>query len=147
MAEFLTCPISCHSTLMVSYFVGKDASAEFDLIHPLGVIVNFAPEAIIGSLGTVVNQVVLTRPMSRWSHKLLRLVLREEGRRIALKPTRNVGTEWMDRKVSTPVIGPLIHMVLAFMKGGQEPRTKTAVSTKCSGRGGVLTWHLCFQPV
>ena len=51
------------------------------------------------------------------------------------------------RKVSIPVIELFIHMVLAFMKGGQEPQTKTAMSAKRSGRGEVSTWYPCFQSV
>ena len=79
-------------------FAGKDASAKFDMIHPLDVIVKYAPEAIIGSLGLVVNQVVLTRPTSQRSHKLLRLVLREGGRRIALKQQEPKGQNgWIQK--------------------------------------------------
>ena len=43
------------------------------------------------------------------------------------------------RKVEHSVIEPLIHIVLAFMNGGQEPRMESAMSAKRTGRGEVLT--------
>ena len=125
-------------------FAGKDASAEFDMFHPLGVIVNFAQEAIIASLGTGGESVC-----AHVSHVSAVAQVASSGvaGRIVLKPTRTEGTEWMDtEKLSILVIEPFIHMVLAFMNGGQEPRTETAMSAKRSGRG-VLTWHPSFQSV
>merc|ERR1711868_47810 len=37
--------------LAILTFAGKDASAEFDMIHPPDVIEKYAPDAIIGKLG------------------------------------------------------------------------------------------------
>ena len=66
-------------------------------------------------LGQVVDQVLLPRSMRQQSRKLLRLEVREGGRRSTLRPTR---TDRMDGhgKVGIPVIGPFSYMVLAFMK-------------------------------
>ena len=60
--------------LDILLFAVKDVSSEFDMFHPLAVIVNFAQEAIIPSLGT---GVVPTGPTFQRSHNLLRLVWRE----------------------------------------------------------------------
>ena len=66
-------------------------------------------------LGQVVDQVLLPRSMRQQSRKLLRLEVREGGRRSTLRPTR---TDRMDGygKVGIPVIGLFSYMVLAFMK-------------------------------
>merc|ERR1712113_658612 len=37
--------------LAILTFAGKDASAEFDMIHPPDVIEKYAPDAVIGALG------------------------------------------------------------------------------------------------
>merc|ERR1719150_3164271 len=37
--------------LAILTFAGKDATAEFDMIHPPDVIEKYAPEAVIGALG------------------------------------------------------------------------------------------------
>merc|ERR1719210_2184558 len=37
--------------LAILTFAGKDASAEFDMIHPPDVIQKYAPDAVIGMLG------------------------------------------------------------------------------------------------
>ena len=100
-------------------FAVKDASTEFDMFHPLGVIVNFAQEAIITFLGTGGES-----GCAHASHVSAVAQFASSGvaGRIALKPTKTEGTEWMDtEKLSIPVIEPFIHIVLAFMNGGQEP--------------------------
>merc|ERR1712050_801348 len=38
--------------LAILTFAGKDATAEFDMIHPPGVVEKYAPDAIIGAVGT-----------------------------------------------------------------------------------------------
>ena len=119
----------------------KDASTEFDMFHPLGVTVNFAQEAIIASLGTGGES-----GCAHASHVSAVAQVASSGvaGRIALKPTRTEGTEWMDTEnLSIPVIEPFIHMVLAFMNGGQEPRTETTMSAKRSGRGSTTCTVVC----
>merc|ERR1711966_315796 len=37
--------------LAILTFAGKDATAEFDMIHPPDVIEKYAPDAVIGALG------------------------------------------------------------------------------------------------
>merc|ERR1719507_1747258 len=37
--------------LAILTFAGKDASAEFDMIHPPNVIQKYAPDAVIGMIG------------------------------------------------------------------------------------------------
>ena len=48
----LNVPTSCHSILArelaILTFAGKDATAEFDMIHPPGVVEKYTPDAIIG---------------------------------------------------------------------------------------------------
>ena len=143
MSNFLS--LHPNGELDILSFAGKDASAEFDMFHPLVVIVNFAQEAIIVSLGTGGES-----GCAHASHVSAVAQVASSGvaGRIALKPTRTEGTEWMDtEKLSIPVIEPFIHMVLAFMNGSQKPRMETATSAKRSGRGEMLTWHPCFQSV
>merc|ERR1719210_1861016 len=41
--------------LAILTFAGKDASAEFDMIHPPDVVQKYAPDAIIGMLGGASN--------------------------------------------------------------------------------------------
>ena len=116
---------------------GSSCMAEFDMFHPLGVIVNFAQEAIIASLRTGGES-----GCSHASHVSAVAQVASSGvaGRMALNPTRIEGTEWMDKeKLSIPLIEPFIHIVLAFMNGGQEPRMETAMSAKRSDRGEVLT--------
>ena len=123
--------------LDILFFAVKDASAEFDMFHTLGVIVNFAQDTIIASLGTGGES-----GCAHESHVSAVAQFASSGvaGRIALKPTRTEGTEWMDtEKLGIPVIEPLIHIVLAFMNGGQEPRMESAMSAKRTGRGEVLT--------
>merc|ERR1719398_675257 len=38
--------------LAILTFAGKDATAEFDMIHPPDVVSKYAPDAIIGALGS-----------------------------------------------------------------------------------------------
>merc|ERR1719403_747477 len=38
--------------LAILTFAGKDATAEFDMIHPPDVVGKYAPDAIIGAVGT-----------------------------------------------------------------------------------------------
>ena len=117
-------------------FAGKDASAEFDMFHPRDFIGKYAPDAVIGTTWTsggsgsahashvsTVAQVASSGVAGRRSKDCEKV---NKNRRDRLDGYR---------KVSIPVIEPFIHMVSAFMKGGQEPRTKTAMSTKCCGRG------------
>ena len=54
MAECLTGPIDCQSSLVVSWHlkIRWDASADFEMIHPPDVIEKYARDAIIGTRGT-----------------------------------------------------------------------------------------------
>ena len=87
--------LSQHSVgeLDILFFAVKDASAEFDMFHTLGVIVNFAQDAIIASLGTGGES-----GCAHESHVSAVAQFASSGvaGRIALKPTRTEGTEWMD---------------------------------------------------
>merc|ERR1712050_5930 len=42
--------------LAILTFAGKDATAEFDMIHPPDVIEKYAPDAVIGHLGADVEE-------------------------------------------------------------------------------------------
>ena len=87
--------------LDILLFAVKDASSFFDMFHPLGVIVNFAQEAIIASLGTGGESGCVHA-----SHVSAVAQVASSGvaRKIALKPTRTEGTEWMDTEnLSIPV--------------------------------------------
>merc|ERR1719284_1226541 len=103
--------------LAILAFAGKDASAEFDMIHPPDVIEKYAPDAVIGTLGTggesgsvpaasvsAVKQVVASGVAG--------------GRSKDYAKANKNRTDRMDGygKVSIPVIGPFIYMVLNFMK-------------------------------
>ena len=46
-------------------FAGKDATAEFDIIHPLDVVDKYAPDAVIGILGEMIPPKKVT-PWKRW---------------------------------------------------------------------------------
>merc|ERR1719446_809244 len=42
--------------LAILTFAGKDATAEFDMIHPPDVIEKYAPDAVIGALGGAADE-------------------------------------------------------------------------------------------
>merc|ERR1719190_181310 len=49
--------------LAILTFAGKDASAEFDMIHPPDVIEKYAPDAVIGDVGAAKPKKANMRPM------------------------------------------------------------------------------------
>ena len=98
-------------------FTGKDASAVFDLIHPSDVIGKYAPEAVIGRIGTGGGSG--SAPASNVPAVAQVAAAGGAGERSKGYAQANKNrTDRMDSygKVGIPVIGPFSSMVLAFMK-------------------------------
>merc|ERR1719284_353827 len=103
--------------LAILTFAGKDASAEFDMIHPPDVIEKYAPDAVIGTLGTG-GESGSVPAASVSAVKQVATSGVAGGRSKDYAKANKNRTDRMDGygKVSIPVIGPFIYMVLAFMK-------------------------------
>merc|ERR1712012_791200 len=98
-------------------FAGKDASAEFDMIHPPDVIEKYAPDAVIGAIGTGGEPASV--PATGVSAAAP--VAASVGGGARVKDYAKANKNRNDRmdgygKVSLPIIGPFIYMVLNFMK-------------------------------
>jgi len=103
--------------LAILTFAGKDASAEFDMIHPPDVIEKYAPDAVIGTLGTG-GESGSVPAASVSAVKQVAASGVAGGRSKDYAKANKNRTDRMDGygKVSIPVIGPFIYMVLNFMK-------------------------------
>ena len=92
-----------------------DASADFEMIHPPDVIEKYAPDAVIGTLGTGAG----SAPASNVSAVAQVAASGVAGGRSKDYDNANKNrTNRMDGygRVSIPVIGPFMYMVLTFMK-------------------------------
>jgi len=103
--------------LAILTFAGKDATAEFDMIHPPDVIEKYAPDAVIGLLGT--GDATGASPIGDAPAAAQVAVAGVGGARTKdyAKANKNRSAR-MDGygKVSIPIIGPFIYMVIGFMK-------------------------------
>ena len=89
---------------------GKDAFSEFDMIHLLDVIENYAPDAVIGVIGLAVTASI---PAAGVSAAALVAASASGGSRAKECASDRIVEHG---KVSLCTIGPFIYMVLNFMK-------------------------------
>merc|ERR1712025_1060854 len=102
--------------LAILTFAGKDATEEFNMIHPPDVIPKYAPDAIIGALGSGGGggggkkkkkaKKTSTVPRMDTGHKVRSWKLMEENQKKRLNGSGKIGGYF----------GALCYMVLAFMK-------------------------------
>merc|ERR1712012_1473005 len=103
--------------LAILTFAGKDASAEFDMIHPPDVIEKYAPDAVIGAVGTGGEPASVPAAGVSAAAPVAAAVSGGSRLKDYAKANKN-RNDRMDGygKVSVPIIGPFTYMVLNFMK-------------------------------
>merc|ERR1719284_1906775 len=103
--------------LAILTFAGKDASAEFDMIHPPDVIEKYAPDAVIGAVGTGGEPASVPAAGVSAAKQVVASGVAGGRSEDYAKANKN-RSDRMDGygKVSYPIIGPFIYMVLNFMK-------------------------------
>merc|ERR1712136_679004 len=103
--------------LAILTFAGKDATAEFDMIPPPDVIEKYAPDAVIGAIGTGGESASVPAAGVSAVTPVAASVVGGSRAKDYTKANKN-RNDRMDGygKVSYPIIGPFIYMVLNFMK-------------------------------
>merc|ERR1719190_60365 len=101
--------------LAILTFAGKDASAEFDMIHPPDVIEKYAPDAVIGMLGEGGGDDAEAAPAGGAAQPLLAKGGEKAGKNWSLaEKNRQLRMQGEGRIPGW--IGALCYMVLGFMK-------------------------------
>merc|ERR1719188_1637033 len=101
--------------LAILTFAGKDASAEFDMIHPPDVIEKYAPDAVIGMLGEGGGDDAEAAPAGGAAQPLLAKGGEKGGKNWSLNE-KNRQLRMQGEGRIPGWIGALCYMVLGFMK-------------------------------
>merc|ERR1712187_687149 len=103
--------------LAILTFAGKDATEEFNMIHPPDVIGKYAPDAVIGALGAAKAKKEKKAKPSKGGGLDAPLLDKGGKKGKNWKLAENNRRDRMNKQGKIPgFIGALIYMVLGFMK-------------------------------